>query len=151
MTYAPWTVARQSPSVRGISQARILEWVATSFSRVSSQPKDWTQVSWISRWLLYHWATWEATFGDHFSFSVSTFLSCHLCLSWYFIFHKREHLVSTFCDSEILTQNIRTSDSKANVKIHFSPSKLPLSKERTISFTKYKFQKNSTVWVSKSS
>ena len=35
-------------SVHGISQARILEWVASSFSRGSSQPKDQTQVSWFS-------------------------------------------------------------------------------------------------------
>ena len=32
-------------SVHGIFQARILEWVATSFSRRSSQPRDWTPVS----------------------------------------------------------------------------------------------------------
>ena len=32
-------------SVHGIFQARILEWVAISFSRRSSQPRDWTQVS----------------------------------------------------------------------------------------------------------
>ena len=32
-------------SVHGISQARILEWVAISFSRASSQPRDQTQVS----------------------------------------------------------------------------------------------------------
>ena len=36
-------------SVHGILQARILEWVATSFSRVSSQPRDWTWVSCIAR------------------------------------------------------------------------------------------------------
>ena len=32
-------------SVHGILQARILEWVAISFSRGSSRPRDWTQVS----------------------------------------------------------------------------------------------------------
>ena len=32
-------------SVHGILQARILEWVAISFSRGSSQPRDQTQVS----------------------------------------------------------------------------------------------------------
>ena len=35
-------------SVHGISQARILEWVAIPFSRGSSQPRDWTQVSCIA-------------------------------------------------------------------------------------------------------
>ena len=32
-------------SIHAILQARILEWVALHFSRGSSQPRDWTQVS----------------------------------------------------------------------------------------------------------
>ena len=32
-------------TIHGIFQARILEWVDISFSRRSSQPRDWTQVS----------------------------------------------------------------------------------------------------------
>ena len=47
-------------SVRGISQARILECVAISFSRGSSWPKYQTHDSCIGRQILYHWATWEA-------------------------------------------------------------------------------------------
>ena len=35
-------------SVHGLLQARILEWAAISFSRGSSQPRDWTQVSCIA-------------------------------------------------------------------------------------------------------
>ena len=35
-------------SVHGISQARMLEWVAISFSRGSSQPRDWTHISRIA-------------------------------------------------------------------------------------------------------
>jgi len=35
-------------SFHGILQARILEWVAVSFSRGSSQPRDGTQVSHIA-------------------------------------------------------------------------------------------------------
>ena len=49
-------------SVHGISQARILEWVATFFWG-SSQHGDCicvSCVSCISRWILCHWATWEA-------------------------------------------------------------------------------------------
>ena len=45
-------------SVCGIFQARILEWIAISFSRGSSQPRDWTHVSCMGRLILYHWATW---------------------------------------------------------------------------------------------
>ena len=40
-----WTVAHQAPLSMGILQARILEWVAMLSSRVSSQPRDYTQVS----------------------------------------------------------------------------------------------------------
>ena len=43
-------------SVHGIFQARILEWVAISFSRGSSRPRDGTCVSCIGRWILYLWA-----------------------------------------------------------------------------------------------
>ena len=46
-------------SVQGISQARILEWVAISFSRGSSQPRDQTCISCVGGQILYHWATWE--------------------------------------------------------------------------------------------
>ena len=35
-------------SVLGIFRARVLEWVATSFSRGSAQPRDWTWVSCIA-------------------------------------------------------------------------------------------------------
>ena len=47
-------------SVHGILQARILEWVAFSFSRGSSQPRDRTQVSRIAGGFLTSWATREA-------------------------------------------------------------------------------------------
>ena len=47
-------------SLYGISQARILEWVALSFSKGSSLPRDQTHVSCISRQILYGWATREA-------------------------------------------------------------------------------------------
>ena len=44
-----WTVARQASSLSmGILQARIVEWVAMSSSRGSSQPRDQTRVSHIS-------------------------------------------------------------------------------------------------------
>ena len=46
-------------SVHGILQARILEWVAISFSRGSSQHRSRTWVSRISRRVLYRWATWK--------------------------------------------------------------------------------------------
>ena len=50
-------------SVHGISQARILEWVAISFSRGSSWPRNWTCVSLTGRQIFYHWSTREALEG----------------------------------------------------------------------------------------
>ena len=44
-------------SIHGILQARILEWVAISFSRGSSRPRDWTQVSHIAGRPFTIWAT----------------------------------------------------------------------------------------------
>ena len=49
-------------SVHGIFQARILEWVTVSYSRGSSWPRDWTDVScvsWFGRQGLWHCAAWE--------------------------------------------------------------------------------------------
>ena len=46
-------------SVHGIFQARVLEWVAISFSRRSSPPRDQTQASCIIGKLFTVWATRE--------------------------------------------------------------------------------------------
>ena len=47
-------------SIHGIFQARVLEWVVISFSRGSSWPRDWTQVSHIAGRCFTLWATREA-------------------------------------------------------------------------------------------
>ena len=47
-------------TVHGILQARILEWVAFPFTRGSSQPRDWTQVSHIAGGFFTSQATREA-------------------------------------------------------------------------------------------
>ena len=44
-------------TVRGMLQARILEWVTIPFSRGSSQPRDQTQVSRIAGGFFTSWAT----------------------------------------------------------------------------------------------
>ena len=53
MDYSP-----PGSSVHGISEARILEWGAVSFSRGSSPPRDGTWVSCIAGWFFMVWATW---------------------------------------------------------------------------------------------
>ena len=47
-------------SIHGILQARVLEWVAISFSRGSSWPRDWTRVSRIAGRRFNLWAPREA-------------------------------------------------------------------------------------------
>ena len=66
--------------VHGVFQAGILEWVATSSSRVFSQPRDWICVSWVScigRWILCHCTIWESPLLD---------------ISFVNIFSQSEHL-----------------------------------------------------------
>ena len=46
-------------TVHGILQARILEGIAVPFSRGSSQPRDWTQVTWIADGFFTSWVTKE--------------------------------------------------------------------------------------------
>ena len=58
-------------TVHGILKARLLEQVDFPFSRASSQPRDWTQVSRIAGGCFTSWATSEA----------------HICISiWYLRF-----------------------------------------------------------------
>ena len=53
----PMDCSPSGSSVHGIFQARILEWIAISFSRGSSWPRAQTCISWVScigRQILYH-------------------------------------------------------------------------------------------------
>ena len=59
----PMNCSPPGSSVQGILQAGTLEWVAISFSRGSSQPRDWTQVSWIAARFFTFWATREASWN----------------------------------------------------------------------------------------
>ena len=56
----PMDCSLPSFSVHGVFQAKILEWVAISFSRGSSQSRDGTQVSGIVGRCFTLWATREA-------------------------------------------------------------------------------------------
>ena len=92
-------------SVYGILQARVLKWVAFSFSRGSSHPRDWSRVSCIIGRCFTIWATREVLsnhkaivlgapnfslfipfFRDSSAYS-SRFLICFSVLSVYPLFH----------------------------------------------------------------
>ena len=57
----PMDCSLPGSSVPGILQAIVLEWIAISFSRGSSQPRAWTRVSRIVDRRFTVWATREVT------------------------------------------------------------------------------------------
>ena len=60
----PMDCSLPGSSIHGIFQARILEWVAISFSRRSFQPRDWTHVSRIVGRRFTIWPTSEVSRGE---------------------------------------------------------------------------------------
>ena len=68
----PWAVAHQALLSMGFPRQE-LEWATISFTRGSSRPKNRTCISCIGRQILYHWATWEA--------SYASYTPSHLCWS----------------------------------------------------------------------
>ena len=76
-------------SVHRIFQARVLEWVAISFSRRYSQPRDWTRVSCIVGKRFTIWATMEV------KSRLSTYFLC-------------TYLYVIFCDLYLCSFSIET-------------------------------------------
>ena len=72
-------------SVHGISQARILEWVAIPFSRGSSRLKDWFCVSCIGRRILSSWATREALMNQYSGVSKKSCTIILFSMHWSFL------------------------------------------------------------------
>ena len=63
-------------SIHGIFQARILEWIAISFPRRSSQPRGWTQASCIVGRYFTVWGTREVFLVNKAEVNVFLKLSC---------------------------------------------------------------------------
>ena len=80
-SWDPMDCSLPGSSVYGVSQARMLEWVAISFSRGSSQPRDRTQVSHIVGRCFTIWATREVL---------------HIILSVYISVQRKELKISNF-------------------------------------------------------
>ena len=78
-----------------ISQARILEWVAISFSRGYSRPRGQTYISCIARRILYRWAIREAWIIIAALHYILIILSS--CQWWAFRNAWWESLFWTFC------------------------------------------------------
>ena len=72
---SPMDCSPSGSSVHGIFQARILGWVAISFSWGSSPPRDWTRVFCTAGRFFTDWATREA----HVYIYVCTYALCTRC------------------------------------------------------------------------
>ena len=111
------------PSVCGIFQARILDWVAISYYKGSSWPMYQTCISHGSRtgrWILYHWAK-----------------SSNLSLFWLNFYYLPNDIYSTSlsfcsCDLECLFQldglikilcNFQSVFEMSNVRLHLLSKK----------------------------
>ena len=64
----PMDCSLPGSSVHGLLQATVLEWVAISFSRESSQPRDQTWVSCIAGRFFCNWATSHTIYCNQFNF-----------------------------------------------------------------------------------
>ena len=88
----PMDCSPPGSSLHGILQARILEWVAISFSRGSSRPRDQTPVSRIAGSYFNFWATREAYF------SISNLLNYDkYFLNWHISKLVTNYIYSTKC------------------------------------------------------
>ena len=56
----PMDCSSPGSSIHGISQARMMEWVAIFFCRGSLWPRDRTCISYMCRWIIYHCTSWKA-------------------------------------------------------------------------------------------
>ena len=84
-------------SVHGILQVRILEWVAISLSRRSSQPRDWTRVSCITDRFFFIWATRKPIFWSIVD------LKCYLFQVYDIVIQYVYRLCSIWSHYKILT------------------------------------------------
>ena len=78
----PMDCSLPGSSVNGILQERILKWVAISFSRGFSQPRDWIWVSWIADRFFTIWSTRETLHRGRFCIKFFDFtgrIMLHKC------------------------------------------------------------------------
>ena len=103
--------------VHGISQARILEWVAIPFSRRSSWSRDWTQVSriagrfsttWVTREVARQWyysipKSWGRAGEGERGYLMSFTIQQRCCFTWSSLWDPDWPLdVTWWCPSSLL-------------------------------------------------
>ena len=78
---SPMDSSLPGSSVHGVFQLRVLEQVAISYSRGSSQTRNWTHISCVGRWICYPWATREA----HVSSSPTCKNNLRVSVIWHYL------------------------------------------------------------------
>ena len=101
----PMDCSPPGSSVRGILQARILEWVAIPFFRGSSQPRDQSRVSYIAVRFFTVWATREAPDS-----LLLKNVSHHLSLHWVIVVTPKftDHKSTEKCNNNAKVWNTET-------------------------------------------
>ena len=120
----PMVCSLSGSSVQGSSQARILEWVTSSYSRRSSRSRDQTHISCVScigRRILYHCTSWEA-----YGYTIVCDTHIHL-LKTYQLFPNSHSepvpldlgLYKSFSDS--VTPSVSSVQSLSHVRLFVTP------------------------------
>ena len=108
-------------SVHMIFQARILEWVAISFSRRSSWPRDWTRVSHVVGRRFTVWATREVSRYVHIY--ANGIISFHFMAELYFIMYMYHIIfIHSYVDGRLGWLNVLdiVNDAAMNIGEHVS-------------------------------
>ena len=123
----PMDCSRPVSSVYGILQAGLLEWVPISFSKESSQPGDWTQVSHIAGRFFTIWATTEAPYLDwplsNFSLTIhslswwGTCVSNHIKLDtvFFFLFFFKFYFIFKLYITVLVLPNIKMNPPQVKI------------------------------------
>ena len=86
----PMNCSLPGSSVHGILQARIPEWVAISFSKASSPPRDQTQASCIAGRFFTLWATRRPQWQENSGQSTTTYQRASNKTLWWWSWSQKE-------------------------------------------------------------
>ena len=129
----PMDCSQPGSSVYGISQARILEWVAISFSRGSTQPRDRIWVSHIAGWFFtplghYRTPSWAPCVVQQLPLALRRPLHCMGI--WNVPCRESKHGLCI----QILLLSFNIWIRHSFTKIQFSPCLLPMTSCRSTWF-----------------
>ena len=121
----PHTPCPTTSCVHGIFQARILEWVATPFSRGSSWPRDQTQISCTANRLITIWATREAQISSH-KRKISVFIKIKWILCLHLDYLWLSHICSYIFYAGSETQRKGVIDSRIQLLSNSTVPRTPV-------------------------